>query len=182
MSGSKAAALGVIGIILGAGGLGLGLLSTINFQILGSAVSDDKWYYPFYVNGGNDAIVTMVGWLRSPAQDDDAWFRALFIIPQTRNDWKVCIIHLLTITTGSISALSGTITMGAVGNGDDNSYFNIFSGENFDLTIPMDDKIYHTYSSAFNASAGDRLYAQWSKDDSPTGTGFIYINLALVHG
>ena len=72
--------------------------------------------------------------------------------------------------------------MGAVGNGDANSYTNIFHGDNFDLTNPVEDIIYHAYSSAFNASAGDRVLAEWQKDDIPAGTGSIYLNLALVHG
>jgi len=182
MSGNKSAVLGIIGIILGAGGLSLGLLSTINFQILGSAVSDDKYYEPFYTNGGLGASSHPVGWWYSFAEDGNAWFRALFVIPQTRNDWKICIIHLLTISSGSIGTLSGKITVGAVGNGDSNSYSNIFNGDNMDLTIPEKDIIYHTYSSAFNANAGDRMMVEWDKDDIPAGTGTLYINLVLVHG
>lgn len=176
MSGRNSAILGIIGIILGAGGLGLGLFSFLNSP----ALSDDKWYNPYATDGLYGSAESLNGWYVWFG-DSDAAFYAHFIIPQTRNDWKICIIHRLTITSGVPGDLSGTLTAGAVGDGEYNSYINVFSSVNLDLTIPNANVVYHTYSSMFSASAGDQMRVEWQKDDALAGSGNIYIAFALVH-
>lgn len=176
MTRSKSSTLGIIGLLLGAGGLGLGIYSLINSRI----ISDDKWYNPFATYGLYGAADSTNGWYVWFG-DPDAAFYAIFIVPQTRNDWRICIIHRLTISSGVAGDLSGIISAGAVGNGEYNSYVNIFASVDLDLTIPAANVVYHTYSSMFSATAGDRLRVEWQKNDALPGSGNIYITFALVH-
>ena len=180
MSGGKSSFLGIIGIIFGIIGIGMGLLSYINVQTVENTISDDKWYDPFFIYGLYGATEYSHGW-SAPSSDIDAAFYALFVIPQNRDDWKVCIIHRLTMTIGLPGDLSGILTAGATGNGDLISYFNIFNSVNLDLEISEQDRIYHTYSSTFSAIEGDLMRVGWQKDDALGGSGAIYISFALVH-
>jgi len=139
----------------------------------------NKIIMPLFQNGVNGFVATWERWLVL-SSDNDAGVRFTFIIPETRNDWKLTFVSQTSATGGS-QTNSGLLYVGKNGDGDSFSYNNIFNALNFDLVHSGDNIVTYTSSGTFSAEKGQYLYVAWNKD-SDDGSGNLWLcGIYLTH-
>jgi len=111
------------------------------------------------------------------SSDVNAYMQFNFVVPETRNDWK---ITLVTVNSGIVSN-SGKLYLGAAGSGETYSDTNIFNGINFDLIHVVGNQYLYTTSSAFSATLGDLLAGSWGKDANEGASALYFFAVYLWH-